>query len=60
VLAGGRLWVVSAEGVMVSVDAKTGSIMSQRDLGTPVFIAPIVASGRMYVLTDKARLLALN
>lgn len=60
VLAGGRLWVVSSEGVMVSVDAKTGSVMSQRDLGTPVFVAPIVASGRMYVLTDKARLLAFN
>jgi len=60
VLAGGRLWLASAEGVMVSVDAKTGSIMSQRNLKTPVFIAPIVASGRMYVLTDKARLLALN
>lgn len=60
VLAGGRLWLASAEGVMVSVDAKTGSIMSQRDLGTAIFIAPIVASGRMYVLTDKARLLALK
>ena len=60
VLAGGRLWVVSAEGVMVSVDAKTGSVMGQRDLGTPVFVAPIVAAGRMYVLTDKANLLAFN
>ena len=60
VLAGGRLWLASAEGVMVSVDAKTGSIVSQRDLGTAIFIAPIVASGRMYVLTDKARLLALK
>ncbi len=60
ILAGGRLWLVSVEGVMVSVDAKTGSIVTQRNLGTPVFIAPIVAAGRMYVLTDKARLLALN
>jgi len=60
VLAGGRLWLASAEGIMISVDAKTGSIMSQRDLDAPIFIAPIVASGRMFVLTDKARLLALN
>ncbi len=60
VLAGGRLWLASSEGVMVSVDAKTGSIVSRRDLGADIFIAPIVASGRMYVLTDKARLLALN
>jgi len=25
-----------------------------------VFIAPVVAGGRMYVLTDKAKLIALN
>ncbi|MCK5495607.1 MAG: PQQ-binding-like beta-propeller repeat protein, partial [Hyphomicrobiaceae bacterium] len=60
VLAGGRLWLASADGIMISVDAKTGNIMSQRDLDQPIFIAPIVASGRMFVLTDKARLLALN
>ncbi len=60
VLAGGRLWLASVNGIMISVDAKTGSIMSKRDLGQPVYIAPIVASGRMFVLTDKARLLALN
>ncbi len=60
VLAGGRLWLASTDGIMISVDAKTGNIMSQRDLDQPIFIAPIVASGRMFVLTDKARLLALN
>lgn len=60
VLAGNKLWLVSAEGVIVSVDAQTGSIAGQRDLGSTVLIAPIVASGRMFVLTDSARLLALN
>ena len=60
VLAGGRLWLASADGIMISVDAKTGNIMSQRDLDQPIYIAPIVAAGRMFVLTDKARLLALN
>lgn len=60
ILAGGRLWLASNTGMMVSVDAKTGNIVSQRNLDSPVFIAPIVAGGRMYVLTDKARLLALN
>lgn len=60
VLAGSRLWLVSAEGVMVSVNPETGAISGQRDLGSTVLISPIIASGRMYVLTDKARLLALN
>ncbi len=60
VLAGGRLWLASGGGVVVSVDAKTGNIITQRDLDAPIFISPIVAAGRMYVLTDKARLHALN
>lgn len=60
VLASGRLWLVSSEGLLVGVDAKSGQIGSQREIGDKVFIAPIVASGRMYVLSDKARLYALN
>lgn len=60
VLASGRLWLASTAGTVVSVDAKTGTIASQRDVDSAVTIAPIVAAGRMYVLTDKARLVALN
>lgn len=60
VLAGGKLWVVSSTGSLVSVEATTGKIASTLELGTPVFIAPIVAQGRMYVLTDKATLIALQ
>jgi len=60
ILAGGKLWLVSSAGIMVTIDPQTGSIVSQRNLDVPVTISPIVASGRMYVLTDKARLVALN
>jgi len=38
----------------------TGRVDVQLNVGGPSFIAPIVAGGRMYVLTDKARLVALN
>ncbi len=60
VLAGNRLWLASSKGQLVSVDPLTGKTAGTQDLGGPVFIAPIVAGGRMYVLTDKARLLAFN
>ncbi len=59
-LAGGFVWVTSSKGMLASVDPATGRVVSQQDLGAPIFIAPIVASGHMYVLTDKARLIALN
>lgn len=59
-LAGGQLWLASGAGQLVGVDAATGRISTQQSLGTPVYIAPVVAGGRMYVLTDQARLIALN
>ena len=60
VLAGGRLWLASSTGQLVGVDATTGRVDTTQDLGQPVYIAPIVASGRMFVLTDKAKLIAFN
>jgi outer membrane protein assembly factor BamB len=59
-LAGGMLWLASAGGKLVGVEATTGRIVVQKDLGDPVYIAPVVAQGRMYVLTDEAKLIALN
>jgi outer membrane protein assembly factor BamB len=59
-LAGGKLWLASNQGLLVAVDAQTGEVGSKRDLGDPVYISPIVAGGRMYVLTDDASLLAMN
>jgi hypothetical protein len=60
VLAGGRLWLVSGEGLLVGADARSGQVITQVDLGTPVFVTPVVAGGRMYILADNAKLIALN
>lgn len=59
-LAGGQLWLVSGKGQMVGVDATTGRVASTLGLGNPAYIAPVVAEGRLYVLTDNARLVAYN
>ena len=59
-LAGDRLWLASGKGTLIGVEATTGKVATQQDLGQPVHIAPVVAQGRMYILTDKARLIALN
>ena len=60
VLAGGKLWLTSSKGVLVGVDPGTGQAAAQHDLGQPVYIAPVVADGRMYVLTDHASLVAIE
>jgi len=59
-LAGGMLWVASAAGDLVGVEAQTGRVAVKKEIGSPVFVAPIVAQGRMYILTDSAKLIALN
>ncbi len=60
VLAGGTLWLTSNKGQLAGVDAATGRVGSQLNLGDPVYIPPVVAQGRMFVLTDTAKLIALN
>lgn len=59
-LAGGSLWLTSSKGALVGVEATTGKIVSQKDLGGSFYIAPVFAQGRMYVLNDSAKLMALN
>ncbi len=60
VLAGSRLWLTSSKGQLAGLEASNGRVASTQDLGSPIFIAPVVASGRLYVLTDNARLMAFN
>lgn len=60
VLAGNRLWLTSSKGQLASVEAASGKVASTQDLGAPIYISPIVAGGRMYVLTDNAKLVAFN
>jgi outer membrane protein assembly factor BamB len=60
VLAGGKLWIISGEGLLVGADARTGQVATQVNLDTEVFVSPVVAGGRMYILADDAQLIALN
>jgi outer membrane protein assembly factor BamB len=60
VLAGNRLWLASSKGQFIGVDAASGSVSFQSDIGSPVLITPVVAGSRLYVLTDEAKLIAMN
>lgn len=60
VLANGILWLASKEGQLAGVDAATGRVTGEMSLGSPVYIPPVVAQGSMFVLSDDAKLMALN
>ena len=60
VLASGRLVVVSDLGRAVALDPKKGTLLSSLNLGGPAMITPIAMNGTLYVVTDKADLIAIR
>ena len=60
VLASGRLVVVSDLGRAVALDPKKGTLLSSLNLGGPAMITPIAMNGTLYVVTDKADLVAIR
>lgn len=59
-MASNRLIVGSSTGHVVALNAKTGEIEKNLDVGAPVLIGPIAANGTVYIATDKAQLVALR
>lgn len=60
VLAGERLVVASSHGRMIVLNPYDGSIIEERKLGGNVMVPPIIANETIYMLTDKAKLIALR
>ena len=59
-LASGRLIAVSDKGEAVALDPKTGAVTATLKLGAPALISPIAMNGAIYVVTDKAELVAIR
>ncbi len=60
ILAGGRLFVGNSTGNAVLLDPANGAIAGTLSLPGALSLAPIVAGGTMYMVTDNATLLALR
>lgn len=59
-LASNQLVLVSSSGRLVALNPKTGAVDRSMNLGSPAMLAPIAAGGTIYVVTDKAELIALR
>jgi outer membrane protein assembly factor BamB len=57
-LAGGRLILVSTEGILAEVDPATGNVRSERKLKQSMSLPPVAANNMLYILTDEGRLTA--
>lgn len=60
VLAGERLVVVSSRGRMMIINPYDGSIIEERKLGGSFMVPPIIANETIYMLSNKAKLIALR
>lgn len=60
ILAGGRLFIGNSTGNAVLLDPSNGAIAGTMSLPGALSLAPIVAGGTMFMVTDNATLLALR
>ena len=60
VLAGDRLLVAGTNGQLMALSPYNGNILGALDLRQPLVLAPIIANGTIYLLTDDADLIALR
>ncbi len=60
VLAGGRLIVVSSDGVLREFDPRSGAILRQTELGAAASAGPVVVRDVLYVLTENGQLHAFR
>lgn len=60
VMAGERLVTMSSQGKAAEIDPFTGTVIREFKVGGPVYVAPVVANGTLYVLNDDANLIALR
>lgn len=60
VLASGRVILVSSRGEVIALSPQNGEETGRLRLKKTVFIEPVMAQGRLFVLTDDARLIAIR
>jgi outer membrane protein assembly factor BamB len=59
-LADGRLIIASSEGDVIALSPQNGETLSEMKVGQQIFIEPIAADGKVFVLTDNATLIAIK
>jgi outer membrane protein assembly factor BamB len=60
IMVGGRLVLASSLGDVVAVSPANGEVIGEGDARNPVFIPPIAAHGRIFLVTDDAQLVAMR
>jgi outer membrane protein assembly factor BamB len=60
VLGDGRILAASSDGRLASINPANGEINEMIELDEAVSVAPVIANGTLYILTDEGSLIALR
>lgn len=60
VLAGGRLWVASSDGILRGFSPQSGALTAQAEIPGGAATQPAVAGGTLYVVSNNGQLLAFR
>ncbi len=60
ILASGRVLVASSRGELLAFSPETGQQTGSLKLGSTTYLEPIAAQGRLYVLTDDGKVVAID
>lgn len=56
VLVGDRLLIGSSDGFVYAISPYTGKLLGRIEIGSPVFVPPVVADGTVYILSNDGTL----
>lgn len=59
-LASGRILIVSSYGELLAFDPQTGEQIASLDIKDTTYIEPIAVQGKVFLLTDEAKLVAIQ
>ena len=59
-LASDKLVIASSEGDVIALSPQNGETLNELKIGQSIFIEPIAANGKVFVLTDNATLVAIK
>ena len=60
ILAGDKLFVAGSNGAGKTINPYNGTVLDTFKIGDPIFVPPLIANETIYVMTDKAKLVALR
>jgi outer membrane protein assembly factor BamB len=59
-IASNRLIIASSEGNVLALSPQNGETVGELKVGQPIYIEPIAAAGKVFVLTDNGGLVAIR